>query len=314
MKDLKAIQAFILVMRHGSVTAAETVSGIPKATISRHLAQLEASLGIQLFVRSARKPMPTEAGREFYRSCVRLIDDFGVGLEAARAAARNLADGACGHLTIVSTSHLSTSYVGHVLRKYVHRHPNVVCHMDLVSDISTALGNEIDCYVCTSPRDDLDLVARLLGRMRYRLYASADYLRANGDPASPVELCHHRALVLGQQGEDLVLTRDATLEMHRLKLREAASSNDYWVVKSMAVCGRGVAVLPEFFVHNEVESGLLRAVLPDWQAPEVPVYCMYQRQRYMGKKLRAFIDLMIESFDQIETLQYYRASPPMVAV
>jgi DNA-binding transcriptional LysR family regulator len=314
MKDFKAIQAFILVMRHGSVTAAETISGIPKATISRHLAQLEASLGIQLFVRSARKPTPTEAGREFYRSCVCLIDDLEVGLEDARAVARNLADGACGHLTIVSTSHLSTSYVGHVLRKYVHRHPNVICHIDVVNDLSTSLGNEIDCYVCTSPRDDLDLVARQLGRMRYRLYASADYLQANGNLDSPAELCRHRTLVLGRQVEDLVLTCDATLDQHRVSLRVAASSNDYWVVKTMAVRGHGVAVLPEFFAHNEVESGLLRAVLPEWQAPEMPVYCMYQRQRYMGKKLRAFIDLMIESFDQIETLQYYRASRPTMAV
>ncbi|CAE6768698.1 HTH-type transcriptional regulator PgrR [Paraburkholderia domus] len=313
MQDYKVIEAFILVMRNGSVTAAENATGVPKATLNRHLARLEESLGVQLFVRSARKSVPTEAARDFYKNCVRLIDDMEVGLEEARASVRDLSDGVCGHLTIVSTSHLATSYVGHILRKYVGRHPNVVCHMDLVSDSSTALGNDIDCYVCSSPRDDLDLAARLLGHLRYRFFASSDYIRTFGEPAAPAELCQHRSLVLGQQSADVTVRHDSTGEEDQCNLRVIASSNDYWVVKTMAIRGHGIAILPEFFAHNEVESGLLQPVLAAWQAPRVPVYCMYQRQRYMGRKLRAFIDLMVESFDRIESLQYYTADRPTKA-
>lgn len=306
MADLKIIEAFMLVMRNGSLTAAENASGIPKATLSRHIARLEASLGAQLFVRSTRRPMPTEAARDFYINCIRLLENMNVGLEEAGAAVRDFSDGARGNLTIVATSHLSTSYVGHILRRYNCQYPNVTCHVDLVNDLSTSLGDDIDCYVCTSPRDDLDLVARLLGRLRYRLFASKEYLQACGEPITPAQLCQHRALVLGHQRGDFALRSDLTGKEEHCQLQVAASSNDYWVVKTMALLGHGIAMLPEFFAHNETEGRLLQPVLPEWQGPAVPVYCMYHRQRYMGRKLRAFIDLMVESFDQIEALQYYK--------
>ncbi len=303
--DLKMVEAFVLVMRHGSLTAAENASGVPKATLRRHLLRLEASLGVQLFVRAAGKPVPTEAARDFYTNCTQLLDELRAGLERAGLAARELGGGERGHLSIVATSHLSTSYVNHVLRHYMQTHPDVVCHVDLVSDSSAAIADDIDCYVCSVPRTDLDLAARLLGQLRYRLYASREYVDACGEPMTPAELTRHKLLVQDDQRGELTLRTGGGTWQAQRQLDIAASSNDLWVVKTMALRHHGVALLPEFFVHGEVQAGSLQPVLPHWEAPSLPVYCMYPRQRFMNRKLRAFIDMMVDSFHQIESCNYY---------
>ncbi|WP_454740431.1 LysR family transcriptional regulator [Cupriavidus necator] len=303
--DLKMVEAFALVMRHGSLTSAENASGVPKATLRRHLMRLESTLGVQLFVRTAGKPVPTEAARDFYANCTRLLGELQAGLEQASLAARELGGGERGHLSIVATSHLSTSYVNHVLRRYVQTHPEVVCHVDLVSDSSAAIGDDIDCYVCSVPRTDLELAARLLGRLTYRLYASEAYVDAHGAPATPGDLARHKLLVQDEQrGEISLRTGDGAWQaLGQLKI--AASSNDLWVVKTMAARDHGIALLPKFFVHGEVAAGSLQPILPQWEAPSLPVYCMYPRQRFMNRKLRAFIDMMVDSFGKIESCSYY---------
>ncbi len=303
--DLKMVEAFVLVMRHGSLTSAENISGVPKATLRRHLMRLEASLGVQLFVRTAGKPVPTEAARDFYANCTQLLNELRAGLERASLAARELGGGERGHLSIVATSHLSTSYVSHVLRRYVRTHPDVVCHVDLISDSSPAVAEDIDCYVCSVPRTDAELAARLLGQLRYRLYASPQYVGSHGEPEEPRELDSHRLLVQDDQRDEMRLrTGDGSWEALR-GLNVAVASNDLWVVKSMALRHHGIALLPEFFVHGEVEAGLLQPILPTWEAPPLPVYCMYPRQRFINRKLRAFIDMMVDSFDRIASCNYY---------
>ncbi len=303
--DLKMVEAFVLVMRHGSLTSAENISGVPKATLRRHLMRLEASLGVQLFVRSAGKPAPTEAARDFYANCTQLLNELRAGLERASLAARELGGGERGHLSIVATSHLSTSYVSYVLRRYVRTHPDVVCHVDLISDSSPEVAEDIDCYVCSVPRTDSELAARLLGQLGYGLYASPQYVGSYGEPVVPRQLDGHRLLVQDDQREEIRLrTGGGSWEALR-GLNVVVASNDLWVVKSMALRHHGIALLPQFFAHGEVEAGLLRPILPAWEAPPLPVYCMYPRQRFMNRKLRAFIDMMVDSFDRIASCNYY---------
>lgn len=309
MIDLKLVESFILVMRSGSLTRAEDMSGVPKATLSRQIAKLEEILGVQLFLRSPRRITPTESGKTFYAHCERMVAEANASLETAQTAVQNLSEGVRGDLYVVTNNQFSTSFVCHVIRLFLERYPNVTCHLDLTSDDVFSIADDVDCYVCTQLPDHPNLVGKLLGKLTYRLFASPSYLLQHGTPATPGELARHKGIVLSQSDQDQTWHLQSQEGSYDYRPPAIVTTNDYWVMKTFAIDGVGIAMLPDFFTRPEFDAGALRTILPDWHPAPIPVYCLYQKQRYMGKKLRALIDLMIECFQHIDSYQCYVGHP-----
>ena len=91
-------------------------------------------------------------------------------------------------------------------------------------------------------------------------------------------------------------------------MRLIVATNDYWTMKTLCIEGFGIALLPDFFTRAEVDNGSLRLVLPGWEPEPTRVYCAFQKQSYMGRKLRAFVDLMEESFESMGRFNSYVGS------
>lgn len=307
MPDLKLIEAFVFAMRYGSLSAAEAHSGVPKATLSRLIARLEESLGAELLLRSARGTVPTEAGRQFYERAQRMLDAVTAEYEAAAAEVQNLASDVCGELRIATPSYLSSSFVTYVASRYMQRHPNIVCRLTLVSDPVTEVSRDIDCYVASTPPVAQHMTSQLLGTLRLRLFASPGYLERHGAPSVPADLARHKALILKRHAPNVALQLSSDAGTESCVVPVASSTNDYWILKSMAIDGYGIAVLPEFFARPEVESGMLQPVLPSWEAPALPIYYTYHTQRQIGRKLSVLIDMMSDTFARIDELHLYVA-------
>lgn len=305
MIDLRLVETFVLLMDAGSLTRAEALSGIPKATLSRQLAKLEHELGTQLFLRSNRRMAPTEAAKTFLHHSRHVLDDVSAGLDQARVAVQNLAEGIAGDVRVLTSNYFSTSFVCQVMRAFAQRHPQVRCHIDLVGDRLEALPEAVDCYVCTHLPSQANVVAKRLGRLNYRLFASPRYLRQHGTPAHPRELHRHQAILLDAPGADPVWHLMAREGNYDLAPEQPTTTNDPWVLKTFAIDGFGIALLPDYFTRPEQEAGSLVPILPDWRPKPMPVYCVYPKQRYPGKKLRALLEVMDDSFAKIETLQVY---------
>ena len=237
----------------------------------------------------------------------RMLTSVNAEFDEAKAVVQNLTDGISGELRISTVSYLSTSFVTSILSRYLQVHPNVICHLDIVSDPLPASNDNIDCYVCPTPPSDPNLTTQLLGDLKCRLFASPEYISRHGAPRIPEDLARHKGLVPRRHLSGITLRLSMNGQTTECDLPVSGSTNDYWIMKTMAIDGYGVAVLPEFFARPEVEAGILRPVLADWEAPTLPVYCAYPKQRRIGRKLGAFIELMIESFEQIDVLHFYVA-------
>jgi len=307
MPDLKLIEAFVLAMRYGSLSAAEAHSGIPKATLSRLIARLEESLGAELLLRSARGTVPTEAGRQFYERAQRLLDGVMAEYDAAAAEVQNLTSDVSGEIRIATPSYLSSSFVTYVVSRYMQLHPNIVCSLTLVGDPVTEVSRDIDCYVTSLPPVAPHVTSRQLGTLRQRLFASAGYLASHGTPDSAAALASHKALILKRHAPVVAMQLSCGDVSASCVVPVASSTNDYWILKSMAIDGYGIAVLPEFFARPEVESGMLQPVLPSWEAPALPIYYTYHTQRQIGRKLSVLIDMMSDTFARIDELHLYVA-------
>lgn len=307
--DLRLIEAFVSVVRQGSLTKAEAVSGVPKGTLSKQIARLEADLGMQLLTRGARRVTPTEAGRAFFMHSVALLDEVTGRLEAARTFLQNINEGVTGSLSLLSDIHFGTTFVCHVVRLFLDNHPNVQCELDVVGDVGAPSVDDVDCYVCSAPPDHPNLVAKLLGRLSYSIYASPRYLSREPAPESPQDLERHRTIVMRGESQKEPLQLHGANGSCPYTPSPALSTNDYWIMKTFCLDGFGLALMPDFFVRPEVSRGLLVPVLPAWKPAPRRIYCVYQRQRYMGKKVRAFVDLMVSCVANIDMFNIYVAAP-----
>ncbi|MFH0128883.1 LysR family transcriptional regulator [Variovorax sp. VaC1] len=307
--DLALVEAFVLVARSGSLTKAESLSGVSKATLSRQLTRLEKLLGAQLLMRSPRRITLTEAGRAFFARSEGLLDEVTGRLEAASTEIHELTTGVSGSLSLLSDTQFSTSFVCHVVKLFLESHPNVRCQLDVANGFHAPQVGDVDCYVCSEPPDAPNLVAKLLGKLNYGLYASPQYLARHGTPQAPDELSRHQSIVMkAPSGQSQVLLVSGASGSHAFRPEPAFETNDHWVMKTFCIDGLGIALLPAFFVRPEVEQGVLVPVLPQWQPEPRRIYCAYQRQRYMGQKLRDFVDLMARCVVDIDSYNYYVGS------
>ncbi len=306
--DLKLAEAFALIMRSGSLTRAESQTGMAKATLSRLLRKLEEDLGVQLVQRTSRRLAPTEAGRAFHAHCEAMLADVSGRWKVARDDVQEIAAGAKGRLRILSDNHFTTTFVCHITRLFLEQHPNITCELDAAGREDSPHIDDVDCYICAQPPDLPDLVAKRVGQLSYALYASPDYLRRNPAPMRPQELTAHTSITLRRPefaGRTILHSNQTS---HPFVSRFSISTNDYWVMKTFCVDGLGIALLPDFFANPEVKVGSLVKVLPEWKPELRRIYCAYLRQRYAAKKLQAFIELLSESMTDLDSLNTYVAS------
>lgn len=306
--EIKHIEAFALIMRTGSLRKAETIAGTSKATLSRQLQRLEERLGVQLLVRGSRKVIPTDEGRAFHAHCEALLSVITARVEAATTEAQEMSSGGRGRLCILSDNQFITTFVSHVARMYLEKYPNVECELHVSGRVDSPPIEDVDCFVCSEAPDLPNLVGKLVGRLSYGLYASPAYLRRHGMPEGPQQLGDHKSIRLRQAHLITSTVLHSHSSSHPYTSRASLQTNDYWVMKTFCVDGMGIALLPDFFAQPEVKTGSLIAVLPDWKPNRSRVVCAYQRQRYMSKKLRAFIDLVAKSISDIESFNTYVAS------
>jgi len=303
--DLKSIEAFVHIMKSGSLTRAEQTSGMSKASLSRHLAQLEASLGAELIQRGSRHLRPTEAGRAFFTRCEPMLGDVAQRLDEARTEVQDLAAGRAGSLRVLADPQFGTAFVCQVVRLYMDTHPGVHGRVDIAGMPGSLAPDEADCYVCAQPPDMPHLVAKSIGQLGFGLYASPSYLARAGTPANPAHLPEHDAIVL----HDALGRADLTLLRGRshavIRPQAAFSTNDHWVMKTLCLDGLGIALMPDYFVQPELRHRALVPVLPDWKPVPRRIHCAFTRQRYAGAKLRDFVDLMARCVLDIDSFNLY---------
>ncbi|WP_137918701.1 LysR family transcriptional regulator [Hydrogenophaga sp. 2FB] len=309
--DLKPIEAFVHVMRSGSLTKAEDVTGISKATLSRHISRLEEDLGSQLLIRSSRRVTPTEAGRAYFLHCENLLSEVSGRMETARTDVQALTSGVSGTLSLLVDSQFGTSFLCHVAKVFLEVHPSLQCQFNIANRHSAPQIQDVDCYVCERPPDLPNLVGKLLGRLTYSLYASPDYLLKHGHPESPDQLAEHSSIVLKDAQDDAEVVLHSGGASRVVRHKESFTTNDHWVMKTFCTDGFGIALFPDFFTRPEVRQGSLVPVLPEWKPEPRRLYCAYQRQRYMGQKVRSFVDLMARCVADIDTFNNWVSMTPV---
>jgi DNA-binding transcriptional LysR family regulator len=290
--DLDQVRVFTRVAQSGSFTAAARLLGMPKSSVSRRVAELEAALGARLLNRTTRKLSLTDAGRLYFARTARIIED----LEAADRAVLELQAEPRGTLRLTAPSDMAGAALLRALRLFRERYPQVALVLLPTNRRVDLVGEGVDLALRAGPLAESSLVGRRLPVPRLQLYASPGYLERHGTPRTLADLQSHECLVFDADSTARRWQLEGPAGPVDVAVRGSFAANDFGALLHACLEGMGIAMLPGMNVLGEEQSGRLRRVLPDHGGPESLLHAVYPSPSHLTPKVRVLIDFLSEYF------------------
>lgn len=290
--DLNDLQVFAQVAALGSFSKAAHALAMPKSTVSRCIARLEATLGIRLLQRTTREVMLTEAGRLLHQRAIPLLSGIGETVDFIGGLAREPR----GLICISSGIGFGINVLSELLPAFVRRYPGVELSLDLTSREAELVQDRIDVAIRMGPVGDSSLIASRLGRLPRYLCASPEYLERRGQPVTPGDLSDHDCIEMpGRDGRARTWTMHRGGEQVDVALTPRISVNDALTIHNLARNGAGIAIVSGYLCGPDFTAGRLIHVLPDWTLPPVDVSVIYPSRRELSPGVRALVDFLREN-------------------
>ncbi|MDP3847500.1 MAG: LysR family transcriptional regulator [Pseudomonas sp.] len=296
MDKFQAMRVFTRIVELGAFGKAADSLQVPRASVTILIKQLEAQLGVQLLQRTTRHVQTTLDGAAYYQRCVQLLAD----LEDAEACFREGRQNPQGKLRVDLPSSLARLIVVPALPQFCARYPRIELEVG-VSDRPVELIREgIDCVLRAGELHDSSLVARPLVQLRQLTCASPAYLQAHGVPTDLSQLHSHQAVnyfsALTGRRFDLEFQSGGELLRHSLHGPLAVNNADAYVAACEA--GLGLIQVPYYHVAAQLKAGSLVEVLANCPPPSLPLTALYPAQRQLSRRVRVFVDWLVELFTQ----------------
>ncbi len=293
MQDLNDMLYFAEVVEQGSFAAASRKLGLPKSTLSRRLAHLEAQLGVRLLHRTTRKLSLTPAGEVYHRHCAALRDEA----QAAHEAVAQVRSEPHGTVRVTCPVTVAQTTLAPVLPEFLQGFPRVRIEMQVTNRVVDLVEEGID--VALRVRSTLDesgsLVVKRLGLTRTPLLASPGLLAREGRPAAPGDLAalptvamsavdgRARWRLLGPEGRTFDL-------LHQPR----STADDMLTLKHLVLGGIGMGVLPDYMCRQEMRAGRLVPVLEGWEPQPGVLHAVFPSRRGMTPAVRSLLDFLGE--------------------
>lgn len=291
MDRLTAMQVFSEVAQTGSFTTAAEQLNMSRAMVTRHVTELEQWLGTRLLQRTTRSVTLTHAGEQTLRYCLQVLD-----LTQDLTQVVIPTDGILrGQLRITCSVSLAYAYLALVLSDFLAAHPALSIDL-LVSDTSEKLVEQrIDLAIRITNEPDLGLITRSLGQCDSVLVATPEYLRRKGTPQVPSDLAKHQCLgYVNFARSRWCLTKQDSIET--INVLTSLTANEATVLLQAALAGAGIALQPLYLVHEALQQGVLKTVLPDWSPEPMQIQALYTSRRHLAPTVRVLLDYLVERF------------------
>jgi DNA-binding transcriptional LysR family regulator len=290
MDRLTSLRVFRDVVESGSFVAAAERLGVSAPMASKHVAQLEKSLGARLLHRSSRHLSLTEAGEAWHEQSRRALDL----LDAAEAAIGQKNEAPRGQLKVSAPVWCATPRIARVLASFRERFPEVLVDMHLENRKVDLAADGYDLALRATQEPSPALIARPLVRLQFHLVAAAAYLARTGVPTVPADLAKLGAIVPSYVNIEGLALKGPGGRQVPLRLQPVMKSDDTTLTLHAVRAGMGMAFLPEWLIDEDLAAGRLVRLVPDYAAPGMTLFAVYTSRQYMAPKMRSFIDFLGE--------------------
>jgi DNA-binding transcriptional LysR family regulator len=294
MDQLDSMRLFVRIVARGSFTLAASDLGIPRATATNAIKALEKRLGTTLLQRTTRHVSPTLDGEAYHQRCRSLLSD----LDAMEDE----------FVTTAPKGHLRIDVHGNMFRRtllpqfpdFMARYPDLTFHIGDGDRLVDLMRENIDCVVRAGESADSGMVMRRLAMMEEITVASPSYLERHGVPQTLDDLItqQHRMIGFVSSRTRNVLPLEFTEgnDVRNITIASPITVTSSDTSTALAKEGFGLAQAPRIGYAKDLASGALVEVLPNNRPTPTPVSILFPSQRHVSRRLRVFIDWLVEVF------------------
>ena len=287
MNQIEAMQIFIRVAELASFTRAADSLGIPKASASNAVQQLEASLGARLLHRTTRKVQMTHDGQAFYERSKDLLTDVDELQSMFQQGEQSLR----GRLRVDMSGGVARLFVLPQLAEFMQAHPLIELELSSTDRLVDLVREGFDCVLRVGPLVDSSLVARPLGAFRIINCASPAYLERHGTPKTLDDLATHQLIhyvsTLGARSPGWEYPDGSGYAS--LPMAGSITVNNSDSYTAACIAGLGLIQAPAAGLQPLIDAGRLVEVMPDCRAEPMPVSLLYANRRNLPRRVQAFM-------------------------
>lgn len=287
MELLNDMALFVEVVKAKGFRRASEAIGIPNSTLSRRIGALEKAIGLRLLHRTTRKIELTEAGQLYFERCKRIVDE---ALLAHEQLGEMLAQPS-GLLRASLPVDFANTYLAPIIAEFARRYPGITFEFDLTPRLVDLVTEPFDVAIRMGKPQDSNLIARQLASLPCYVYASPRYLELFGEPHHPTDLAQHECLRFPKADVWTLHRAEETVE---ITIGGKFVLNSVGMTRRLAILDQGLTIQAEGMVADDLASGRLCRILPQWQSTPIPVYAMTET-RLLPAKTQRFIEFLRES-------------------
>jgi len=285
---------FSAVVDASSFVAAADSLGMSKAAVSRYVSELEQRLGVRLMHRTTRKLSLTPEGEVFLARC----RDILASIESSEAEISTRSVTASGLLKVSVPVSFGIRHLAPLWSEFLSDHPQVTLDVQLADRVIDLVDEGFDLAVRIARLPDSSLISRQLASTRLVLCAAPSYLKRRGTPAHPSELAQHDVLgySLMAMGDQWQFTGPEGPVSVKVRPRMWTNNGDSCV--AAALQGSGIQLQPTFLIDDELASGQLVEILPQFRSVELGIYAVYPSRKFVLPKVRAMVEFLANELGQ----------------
>lgn len=291
MDKITAMQVFISVAELSSFSRTADRMGLPKASVSGAIQQLENHFGTQLLHRTTRKVTLTQDGQRCYVRCQDLLAE----IEELEGMFRTSNAPLSGRLRVDMPSGLAKIVVQQGLATFLSAHPDLELELSSSDRRVDLIQEGFDCVVRVGTLQDSGLIARALGQLQMVNCASPAYLEKYGCPQTPADLQRHH-LIHYQSAQGAPRDKFTYVmpqgDIQSVDMQGALTVNSTESYSAACIAGLGIIQVPIIGVREALQTGGLVSILAHLPAPAMPVSLLYPHRRNLAMRVQVFMDWM----------------------
>ena len=288
MDRLEAMSVIVAVTETGNFSAASRRLGMPVATISRRVAELETSLKAELFQRSSRRMTLTDAGHDYVEACKRIIEQID---DAERQVAGEYRIPR-GDLTVTTPWGLGHTHLLPLAVDFLKAFPEIGLRLLLTDRVVDTVEESIDVSIRIGTLPESNMIATRIGSIRLVVCASPTYLAAKGRPQTPDQIGDHDCVAINSINSPNAWKFRKGKRDHLVPIRSRLCVNTSEAAVIAAISGAGLTRVMSYKMAAAKREETLQLVLEDFEPEPLPVHIVYSPRKPAPMKLRAFLDWM----------------------
>lgn len=305
MDSFSRIEIFLSVADTGSFTAAGKKLNMTGSGVSKQIQNLEDKLQVKLFYRTTRSVSLTEAGELYYKRASNAVSN----MKEVENELKDLQATPTGVLKVNLPLSFGIGNLSEAIANFAAQYPDIQLDLSFSESKVDVVAGGYDVVVRIGAAPDSTLRARKLAACPIIVCASREYLDKYGEPQTPEELANHKIITYtGKENQNSwTFQRKDTDQIGHVNFNSVLRSDNGDMNKAAAQKGVGIIIQPLFIVIQSLRTERLQWILRDYKSyPIWDIYALYPADRYLTRKARLFIDMLVEVCDKLALIDNCR--------